>query len=83
MAQNLSSQVVERAKRELTNGPLERTPRKHPLKGSLATKRVRGRVLPRWEYEITRSGRIRYLVDSESRVVYVEQARRGHPKDTE
>lgn len=63
--------------------PVPPTPRQHQLKGSLATDTYKGRELPQWQYEVTGAGRIWYLVDRESRICWVKEARTGHPKKTE
>lgn len=59
------------------------TARQHQLKGSLSTGTQDGRVLPRWQYEVTSGGRIWYLVDAERRTVWLQVASTGHPKATE
>jgi hypothetical protein len=49
----------------------------------LATEAVKGRVLDRWQIEVTGAGRIWYLVDEENRTVWIDFAGTGHPKATE
>jgi len=62
--------------------PTVRTPRHHPMKGSLSTGTFRGRSLPCWQVEVTSGGRIWYLVDAEARKVIVVHASTGHPRAT-
>jgi hypothetical protein len=61
------------------------TQRHHRLKGSLSHGSVRGvdARLPQWQYEVTGSGRIWYLVHEERRRVIVMHAGPGHPKATD
>jgi len=63
-------------------GPGKPTNRHHPLKGLLATGTHQGRVLPRWQIEVTGGDRLWYLLDVEKRTVWVEYAG-PHPKATE
>ena len=58
-------------------------PRHHRLKGSLATAVVKGCALDRWQIEVTGAGRIWYLVDPESRTVWIDHAGSGHPRATD
>jgi hypothetical protein len=57
--------------------------RQHRLRGNLATHRHNGKDLEQWEYEVTSGGRVRYLVDDESRTVWLVYASPRHPKDTD
>jgi len=57
--------------------------RQHRLRGDLATHRHNGRELEQWEYEVTSGGRVRYLIDDQSRVVWLVYASPRHPKDTD
>lgn len=75
--------VCDSLEERLVTFPGQRTDRNHPLKSELATKTYKDRNLPRWEYEVTAGGRVRYLLDYENRVVLIEQVWFGHPKDTE
>ena len=59
------------------------SPRHHRLKGSLATGRVKGCALDRWQIEVTGAGRIWYLVDPESSTVWIDHAGPGHPRATD
>lgn len=56
--------------------------RHHPLKRPLATGVRGGRVLPRWQIEVTGGDRVWYLLDVEQRTVWVDYAG-AHPKATE
>jgi len=57
--------------------------RQHRLQRELATGEVKGRVLDRWQIEVTGGGRIWYLVDHEGQVIWIDHAGPGHPKATE
>ncbi|NKQ57491.1 hypothetical protein HFP15_31970 [Amycolatopsis sp. K13G38] len=76
---------LRRAWEAMRNNPAPGSPtgRHHQLKGSLATGTHRGRVLPRWQIEVTGGARIWYLVDEDHRTVWVQHAAVGHPKQTE
>jgi hypothetical protein len=62
--------------------PPSRAPRHHRMSGDLATRVVKGRVLDRWQIEVTGAGRIWYLVDRENATVWIDYAGPGHPKTT-
>jgi mRNA-degrading endonuclease RelE of RelBE toxin-antitoxin system len=57
--------------------------RHHRLKGSLASGTWKGRLHERWQYEVTGGGRIWYLIDDDSRTVWITYAGAGHPKETD
>lgn len=57
--------------------------RQHRLRGRLATAVLGGRAYPRWEFEVTAGGRVRYLVDEPRRTVHSVYAAPRHPKDTD
>jgi hypothetical protein len=58
--------------------------RQHRLRGkALATRKVNGKVLDQWQYEVTSGGRIWYCPDPDERVVWLTDAGPGHPKATE
>jgi hypothetical protein len=57
--------------------------RQHRLRGDLASHRHNGRDLEQWEYEVTSGGRVRYVIDDQSRTVWLIYASPRHPKDTE
>ncbi|WP_024796565.1 hypothetical protein [Tomitella biformata] len=59
------------------------TPRHHQLKGSLATAAHGGTAMEQWQYEVTASGRIWYLVDTARRTLWIKAAGTGHPKTTD
>lgn len=63
--------------------PTPPTTRQHQLKGSLATGTHAGRVLPRWQYEVTAGGRIWYLIDHDNHTCWIDVAGTGHPKQTD
>jgi hypothetical protein len=50
------------------------SPRHHRLRHELATGVMKGRILHRWQIEVTGAGRVWYLVDRENRTVWVEHA---------
>lgn len=57
--------------------------RQHRMRGGLATHRHNGKDLEQWEYEVTSGGRVRYLIDDETRTVWLIYASPRHPKDTD
>ncbi|HXS63045.1 MAG TPA: hypothetical protein VN767_09225 [Streptosporangiaceae bacterium] len=57
--------------------------RQHRLRGDLACQRHNGKNLEQWEYEVTSGGRVRYLIDDQSRTVWLVYASPRHPKDTD
>lgn len=63
-------------------GPETPTGRHHQLRGPLRTVVRGGRVLPRWQIEVTCGDRVWYLLDVEKRTVWVDYAG-AHPKATE
>ena len=56
--------------------------RHHRLRHGLATEMVKGRILDRWQIEVTGAGRIWYLVDEENHTIWIDYAGPGHPKAT-
>lgn len=57
--------------------------RQHRLLGNLGTGVVKGQALECWQFEVTGSGRIWYLVDDTNRVVWITHASTRHPKATD
>lgn len=57
--------------------------RRHRLRGDLATRRHNGKELEQWEFEVTSGGRVRYVIDDDTRTVWMIYASPRHPKDTE
>jgi len=53
--------------------------RQHRLRGSLTERRIGGRSLQQWHYEVTGGGRVWYCPDVERRVVWVVAATPVHP----
>ncbi|WP_240958110.1 hypothetical protein [Streptomyces chilikensis] len=53
------------------------------MKRDLATVRFKGVALEQWQYEITGSGRIWYLIDDEHRTCWITYAGIGHPRATD
>ncbi len=68
---------------QLTVHPLETGSDQYQLKGELSTVTVGGVTLPQWQYKPTRSARIWYAVDEESKTVWLTRATMSHPKETE
>ncbi len=62
--------------------PPIKAPRHHRLSGELATGSEGGRVLDHWQIEVTGGGRIWYLVDPETRTVWIDYAGPSHPGAT-
>jgi hypothetical protein len=63
--------------------PAPSSERHHRLKYDLATGVHNGQVLEQWQYEVTGGGRIWYLINYETRTVWLTYARPGHPKATD
>lgn len=63
--------------------PRVQSARHQRLKYELATGLVKGRELNHWQIEVTGSGRIWYLVDHESRTVWIDHTGPGHPRATD
>jgi len=57
--------------------------RQHRMRRELATGVVKGQPLERWQIEVTGGGRVWYLVDRESRIIWIDHAGPGHPKASE
>lgn len=66
-----------------TPAPFVRSQRHQRLHGSLATGELKGRVLERWQIEVTGAGRVWYLVDRDNATVWIDHAGPGHPKATD
>lgn len=67
----------------ITSDPKRTDGRQHQLKGSLATGRHGGETLPQWQYEVTSSARVWYLVDEEQRQLVMTHSGPGHPGATD
>ncbi len=77
---------MQRAKARLTERPLDRSdnPRRtHRLRGTLGTKRVDGKVLEQWQFEMSSAGRIWYCPDSDGHIVWITRVSLRHPRETE
>jgi hypothetical protein len=57
--------------------------RQHRLRFELRSRKIKGKVLDQWQYEVTGSGHIWYCPDPESMTVHVTHAGTGHPKATD
>jgi hypothetical protein len=73
----------EEAWEAIVSEPRTRTTRQHQLKVGLATGTHDGKVLEQWQYELTGGARLRYLIDDDTKTVWLKQASTGHPKDSE
>lgn len=62
--------------------PPVKAPRHHRLSGSLGTGSARGRVLDRWQIEVTGAGRVWYLVDHDKATIWIDYGGPGHPRAT-
>lgn len=62
---------------------LDNPDRQHHLRGKLGTSTFKGHTLERWQYEVTGSGRIWYLLDDANRTAWITYAGTGHPKATD
>lgn len=63
--------------------PVHETKRHHRLQGAFRTKVREGVSYTQWQYEVTGGGRVWYVVDVETRTVWVTHASPGHPKRTD
>jgi hypothetical protein len=63
--------------------PTPQTHRHHRLRHNLGSGTHNGKTLEQWQYEVTGGGRIWYLVDGETRTVWLTYAGTGHPKATD
>ncbi|MBK5229631.1 MAG: hypothetical protein JJE27_00510 [Thermoleophilia bacterium] len=57
--------------------------RHHRLKGELSTGAYGGLTLEQWQYEITGSGRVWFLIDDNNRKVWLTAVESGHPSKTD
>lgn len=57
--------------------------RHHQLKGSLATRTLKGVEMEQWQHEISGAGRIWFLIDDKNRTVWVMEVNPGHPSKTD
>lgn len=63
--------------------PAEVSGRHHQLKGQYATRAHGGRSLPQWQYEVGSAARIWYVVDPDTRTVWITHAGTAHPAGTD
>ncbi|MBO0802848.1 MAG: hypothetical protein J2P25_07205 [Nocardiopsaceae bacterium] len=68
--------------------PRVASPRHQRLHGSLATgiakgSMAKGQVLDHWQIEVTGGGRIWYLVDADRKILWIDYAGPGHPRQTD
>lgn len=76
----------ERRSREIGTRPLDRSDnpnRTHRLRPPLDSKRIDGVLLPQWQHEITRAGRVHQCPNRESWIVWVTMVDPAHPKVAE
>ena len=76
-------QAMDRAWVQITGEPRQVSERQHQLRGKLSTHHFKGHDLEVWQYEVTSAGRVWYLIDDDSRTLWVFHAGPGHPKSTE
>jgi len=78
--------LLRGARERLRSRPLDRrdNPRRlGPLKGGLKVRRIGGKRLPQWQYEITSAGRIWFCPDKEERIIWITFVSLSHPKATD
>ena len=61
----------------------ENLSRQHRLKGSQSRNTFKGDEYDQWQYEVTSGGRIWYIVDEDTKTVWVTWAGTVHPKLTD
>jgi hypothetical protein len=44
---------------------------------------VNGQDMEQWQYEVTGGGRLWYVIDDQTKTVWLTEATTGHPKVTE
>ncbi|MGH3942909.1 MAG: hypothetical protein ACRDTG_30660 [Pseudonocardiaceae bacterium] len=66
-----------------TPRPVPSTERHHRLHGGLSTANRKGADLEQWQFEVTGSGRIWYLIEDTTRTAWITYAGIGHPKATD
>lgn len=54
-----------------------------PLHHDLGKRKIGGRELEQWQYEVTAGGRIWYCPDDQQKVVHLTYASNRHPKQTD
>lgn len=75
---------LDRAYVAITGDPRRTDERQYRLSGSLGSvKHEGGASLEQWQYKVTESGRIWYLVDDDARTLWLTMAGPAHPKETE
>jgi hypothetical protein len=57
--------------------------RQHRLRLALSERKINGKALDQWQYEVTSGGRIWYCPDPDAKRVYVTNAGTRHPKQTD
>lgn len=62
--------------------PWTASPRHQRLHGRLATLKVGDKSCDHWQIEVTRGGRVWYLVDTDKATIWIDYAGPGHPKAT-
>jgi hypothetical protein len=63
--------------------PRTDTARHSRLHGHLSTAKIGDKLFDHWQIEVTGSGRIWYLVDSDKATIWIDYAGPGHPKATD
>ncbi|MBF6288131.1 hypothetical protein GV791_01880 [Nocardia cyriacigeorgica] len=77
--------ALDRAWVDITGDPrsVANPHRQHRLKASLRSVKLGDRELEQWQYEVTAGGRIWYLIDDETRTLWITKAAVGHPGVTD
>jgi hypothetical protein len=57
--------------------------RQHRLRLAVKERKINGKVLDQWQYEVTGGGRVWYCPDPEAKKVYITLAGTRHPKQTD
>jgi hypothetical protein len=55
----------------------------YQLRGSLATREIKGRTLEQWQVKVSSSGRVWYQPDDETHTVWIVYASPAHPGKTD
>lgn len=63
--------------------PSGHSSRQGQLKYELATRTLKDRTYPQWQYEVTAGGRVWYLIDEPRKTLWLVEAGVAHPKATD
>jgi len=56
--------------------------KQHRLKGGLSTTTLGGVEFDQWQYEMSKGARVWYVVDENTKTVYLTRVATGHPNET-